>query len=433
MAYAYWVGNKVYVGWTDSAGVPHREPAADAQNLTQGRQEAAELERRARRQRKGLEVELGPDMLFADAAEKWLGQLSKDYRSKETAETYVRLRIVPFLGKKPCRSITRDDVWSMLLKNEEKREAKDRQGRAIVLAPASIATRQKLRGYVHTIFEYLTEDLEVFAGRNPAGGKRMRSKLKAPKRLPRFIPPSELVPLLRAIPEQYRLLFVFAVVTGVRKGELIPLLWSDVRFEERHASISKSRGWDTTKGNRERVVPIPKWLLPVMEDHRTHARSRFVFPNAKGKQHRFDVKLTRKLRTAAKAAGLVTGYQHSCRRKGCGWSEELPDGTPIACPKCRFTSWVEGLPIRYKFKDLRSTFGTLAASQSKDIRFVQQVLGHASVTTTEGHYARALVEDLHQRADGLSLGVESVVSELRVTSGEMRPNVATQGDVEAQQ
>lgn len=371
---------------------------------------ASELERKADHQKKGLRAELGKDILFAEAARKWLGQLSREYRSKRVAQAYLEQRIIPLLGDKPCRSISREDVRAMLLANEEWREGIDLRGKPIKLKPAAAATREKLRAYVHAIFEYLAEDLEVVTGRNPAGGKRMR--VKTPKRLPRFIPVSELVPLLKHIPDHYRLLFVFGVVTGVRKGELIPLTWSDVRLEERYAIISKSQGFDSTKGNRERLVPIPLWLIPLLADEKAKKWSQLVFPSAKGKMHRFDVKLIRVMRTAAKEAGLVTGYTHICRRQGCGWREELADPVPAPCPKCSYMSWVEPIPKRYQFRDLRSTFGTLAASQSGDIRFVQQALGHASVKTTEDHYARALTADLVRRADKLSFGLEGTVRDL---------------------
>jgi integrase len=55
----------------------------------------------------------------------------------------------------------------------------------------------------------------------------------------------------------------------------------------------------------------------------------------------------------------------------------------------------------YRFKDLRSTFGTLAAAESGDLRYVQQVLGHQSLSTTESHYVHALDDGLRAKTDAL--------------------------------
>jgi integrase len=398
VAYVYQVRKVWYVGYTDSAGVARRE-ATKARGKTEAKEIAGELERKAFRARKGLELEVGGDTLFEQRALEWLAHLPKEYRTKDTAETYLRQRILPHLGEKPCRAITRSDVREMLKANETAKTGRDSTGRPIVLRPASAATREKLRAYVHTIFEWLIDDLEVVVARNPAAGKRMR--VQVPRTLPRYVPVPELRALVQAIPDHYRLLFVFAVVSGVRKGELLPLTWEDVRLGQRQVLITKSRGWATTKGRRERVVIIPVWLLPAFVAERERGFSQLVFPNAEGKRHRFDVKLSRVMRTAAKAAGLITGYAHVCRRKGCGEREELPTGEQTRCPKCTYRRWVEPIPRMYRFKDLRSTFGTLAAAESGDLRYVQQVLGHQSLSTTESHYVHALDDGLRAKTDAL--------------------------------
>lgn len=392
-----------WAGFTDSLGVPQQEStkilATNGRGKTEAKGEAQEIERKARRIKRGLELEAKGDALFEARAAQWLAQLSKDYRSKDTAERYLRQRILPFLGKKPCRAISREEVRAMLRANEEERPGRDSKGRPFILKAAGPSTREKLRAYVHTIFEWLIDDLEVVVARNPAAGKRMR--VQVPKTLPRYVPMPELRALLAEIPEHYRLLFVFAVVTGVRKGELIPLTWEDVRLEERQVFITKSRGWKTTKGRKERMVIIPVWLLPHFVAERARGASQLVFPNAEGKRHRFDVKLSRVMRTAAKAAGLITGFRHMCRRKGCGHREELPTAEQRPCPECTFRMWVEPIPRQYKFKDLRSTFGTLATAESGDLRYVQQVLGHQSLSTTESHYVHALTSGLTAKTDAL--------------------------------
>src|SRR5260370_37079378 len=47
---------------------------------------------------------------------------------------------------------------------------------------------------------------------------------------------------------------------------------------------------------------------------------------------REDVDLVGVLRRAMGRAGVVTGYQHVCRRKGCHYSEEGADAALRRCP-----------------------------------------------------------------------------------------------------
>lgn len=414
MAYAWKRGKKYWsIGWTDSAGVP-RQKATKCTTKTQALDVARDLERRADRARRNLEPEPEKDITFEEAAWKWFAQLGKRYRSKKTAEAALRHRILPYLGQVYCRAMRRRHVRAMLLANEVEREAQDSKGRGITLVAAKPAMLEKLRLYVHAIFQWLNEEeREDEDARNPAAGKRMR--VKVPKRLPRYIPIPELVALLAHVPECYRLLFVFAVVSGARKGELIPLTWPDVRLEERRVFITKSGDSDTTKTGVDRAIPIPAWLLPMFEAEREKRWSQYVFPNSHGKRHRLDVKLARMVRTAAKAAGLVTGYEHICRRQGCRQPREtLPDRVPRPCPACGFMSWVEPIPKHYLFKDLRSTFATLVAAESSDLRHVQQMLGHGSLRTTETSYVHALTGQLARKTDALTTfnPLAAAVSEL---------------------
>src|ERR1041385_6643750 len=129
-----------WIGFTDSAGRRRREPtkidASNGRGKTEAKQLAVGGEKKAYRPKKGLELEVGKDRPFADWAWEWFEQLPKSYRSKPTAETYLRQRILPFLGKKPARAITREDVIAMLNANEKDRKGKDSIGREIILKAA---------------------------------------------------------------------------------------------------------------------------------------------------------------------------------------------------------------------------------------------------------------------------------------------------------
>lgn len=72
----------------------------------------------------------------------------------------------------------------------------------------------------------------------------------------------------KELPEQIRVLFIMAIVAGLRKGELVALEWSDIDFDNSTVSVTKSAArvnhQQITKAPKTassvRVVPIPQTL-----------------------------------------------------------------------------------------------------------------------------------------------------------------------------
>ena len=81
---------------------------------------------------------------------------------------------------------------------------------------------------------------------------------------------------------------------------------------------------DTTKGGHEDLLPIPDELAPWLEASVAASRSQLVFPAEDGTQRDPGTKLQHVFRRALGRAGIVTGYVHKCRRKSCGFEEQLP-------------------------------------------------------------------------------------------------------------
>src|SRR5205807_3632591 len=96
-------------------------------------------------------------------------------------------------------------------------------------------------------------------------------------------------------------------------------------------------------------------------------------------------------------AGLVTGYDHTCRRckaKGTPDVERHADASLRHSPRCHMKLWPRPLKSKMRFHDLRHTAATLMLRARVDPHRVQRVLRHASVTTTTGTYAHLAIEDL---------------------------------------
>ena len=57
--------------------------------------------------------------------------------------------------------------------------------------------------------------------------------------------------------------------------------------------------------------------------------------------------------------GLVEGYNHVCRRKGCTYAARKSRAVPESCPRCGMKLWPKPLPRSLRFHDLRHTTAPL--------------------------------------------------------------------------
>jgi len=72
----------------------------------------------------------------------------------------------------------------------------------------------------------------------------------------------ELVKLLEAVPDHYRLGYQMLMATGLRRGELLALRWGDLRLNAPHPIIQLRAA--TTKSKRADVLPIRADLAELL-------------------------------------------------------------------------------------------------------------------------------------------------------------------------
>jgi integrase len=133
------------------------------------------------------------------------------------------------------------------------------------------------------------------------------------------------------------------------------------------------------------------------------ARGEYVFPAEDGTMRSQQTKLRAVLARALKQAGLVLGYRHLCRRKGCGHAEEAKDGAIRRCPKCRFKLWPAAIPRALRFHDLRGTTATLLARSGVGLVIAQRILRHSDPRLTANIYSRVDLADLQARVDRIAI------------------------------
>ena len=192
----------------------------------------------------------------------------------------------------------------------------------------------------------------------------------------------------KTIPEQIRVLFNMAVYTGLRKGELIALQWSDIDFQADIVRVSKA----VTLVNGKQVCKAPK----------TRTSNRTVsIPHS----------LTLRLQTL-RLSQLEARLNMGTYWQGEDWvfiqenGKQMNYSTPYQALQDAISRHNAGKDIENQlpmipFHGLRHTSATLLIASKQDVKTVSSRLGHAQTSTTMNIYAHALQESDRKAANAL--------------------------------
>ncbi len=343
----------------------------------------AEMIERARRdqfafRRRGMVDPLvGSATTFGELIDFWW----KDYGSRLKSPTIkgsIEKHLRPALGELPLSSFTGLALEQLL------------RSKATVLKPR---TRNHLRAIVRRMFR-VGARAGLWVGANPIDDVAIA---EVPKTVASFLALDEVGPFLSACHGQYRQLFATALFTGMREGELFGLRKQDVDWSSSEITVRKSWDGETTKSRRELVIPIARDLTPYLRAAVDSSDSMLVFPNRDGRMHSRNLHVNERIRTALKAAGIIVGYDHKCRR--CGFKVRRTSSAVTKCPECGFALWVSPVPKDISIHKLRHTTGTLLSKAGVPIQIIQKVLGHADIKVTEGHYLHHDTRDTRKALD----------------------------------
>lgn len=176
------------------------------------------------------------------------------------------------------------------------------------------------------------------------------------RRLP-FIPrPSDVDALIAAAPNtRDRLIAQVLVMTGLRVAELCSLDILDIDLAGERLLVKQG------KGSKDRVVPIPARLIPSLREWIGARIMGPLFPSPRGGK-RLSTRAVQKLMKRLAAAA------------------HLPEALAAR---------------RYTPHKLRHRYATNAWRKTKNIKIVQELLGHESISTTE-IYTHCENEDLQE-------------------------------------
>ncbi len=400
-------GGRWYVKYRDASGKWVRQVTTASSKTSAGRL-AAELERRAERQRLGLEQPIPEDGggTFTELLRWWLDTYSRGRPSHERNVYSVTKHLIRSgLGELRLVDVSPGRLEEYL------------QTKGACLSPQTV---NHLRRFVLTAFNR-AKRAGRWSGPNPAEGVQAR---RVPRRAHDYLRATEVLPLLGALDPRWQPLFAVAIYTGLRRGELLGLRKRDVDVDNGLLTVSRSYGRETTKGGHADTIAVPSECLPWLAEAMRRSPSELVFPHVcasacahqkrcpgPGGMMRTDTALESVLRRAMGRAGLSEKWKHVCRRRGCRHQEDGPDGTLRRCPRCQMKLLPRPQPRPLRFHDLRHTTASLLFMAGADAVAVQKLMRHRDLRMTIGTYGH------------LSPGyMRSEVDRLRFLSGAPSPD-----------
>lgn len=173
--------------------------------------------------------------------------------------------------------------------------------------------------------------------------------------------------LLETSAEHLRSILILALNTGMRRGEIFNLMWSQVDFRDRKIRVER------TKSQKLRFIPMNSTVYNELRrlESKNGQSSYVSFNPATGKPY----------------VDVMTAFKAACKRAG-----------------------VKGL----RFHDLRHTFASRLVKRGADIVTVQTLLGHSTLALTQ-RYTHADDDRKREAIELLSGEVEGKVCDVAVT------------------
>jgi len=335
-------GDKWYAYWRDAAGKQHAKAIGTNKKAAE-----AYVSQILAQVNDGTFRKL-QKITFPEFAEQWLRDYATVQVKPSTLARYKEIiagSLVPFFGDAVLSSITTAKIQHYV---------------AIRLTDGSApATVQKALVLLKGMFKRAVEwdYLKV----NPA------SPVKSPK-IPHnemdFLTPTEINLFLDVLDQKWKPFFFTAIFTGMRLGELLALQWSDIDWNSETVYVKRSvwggKFQEPKSKNAIRRIGMSPTLIQVLKDHLEvcpQSADDLVFCTDEGKLLIETNIRNRVFHPALKQAGLR----------------------------------------RIRIHDLRHTYASLLINQGENLKYVQQQLGHASITTTVDRYGH-LMPDAHKNA-----------------------------------
>ena len=218
----------------------------------------------------------------------------------------------------------------------------------------ALSTCNRILSTLRSFYAYLERDHGAY---NPM--KDVLSR-KIPLRLPKALTISQITQLIEAtvisddiVSLRNKAILELLYSSGARVSEVVGLNLGDVldmKSEDADVRVIKLRG----KGGKERIVPMGSYSVKALDDYLVRVRPSLVSKNAKGKNE-----------------ALFLNQRGSRISRQSAWQLVVDAANRVGL--------TEGISPHV----FRHSFATHLLDGGADIRVVQELLGHASVTTTQ--------------------------------------------------
>jgi integrase len=284
---------------------------------------------------------------LADYARQWQSVQTHRPLTEVNVEGILRLHVLPGLGHLRLADIRPSHLLAW------------RKDRATVLAASSLLVAWRV---LCQILRSAVADRLIVS--SPAQGIRSPS---APKSTATPLTVEEVAAVADAAGERYRALVVAAAGTGLREGELLGLTVPNVDFLRREVHV------------RQQLVLVPG-SEPVLAPPKTEASVRTVPLPAV---------------VSSELAELLARFEPGPDQLIFTNDRGLPVRRNRLSDQWRSWSSAAGVVGR-RFHDLRHTYASMLIAEGASVKLVQELMGHASASTTLDTYGHLFPDSAEQ-------------------------------------
>lgn len=189
-------------------------------------------------------------------------------------------------------------------------------------------------------------------------------QVRIPERMPLSFSKEDFQKFMQAVGDHcMRDVFLFGVITGMRRGEILNLKWSDIDFQEKLAYIQSSTTY-RVKAGRRRTIPLGDTAMRLLERRFATRQSDLVF-DYNGESFKGD-HIAKRFKRFVRKAGLSEGLH---------------------------------------FHSLRHTFATWLVQDRVSIYEIQKLLGHSDISVTQ-IYSHLVSSELHDAVNKISITLD---------------------------
>lgn len=331
------------------------ELEARAVEAEKRREATAQLERERTEQRAPLTL--------GRATARWWAEHGQHLANDGSRATLDR--IVEILGDRTQLQDIIDDSVSRLVAERRKDTRRDstaiEKGRKkIITRPITPTTVNRTIDLLRRVMRRARENWNAYLPNEPTWKKH---RLKEIKRPVREISAAEEQALDAAEDFDYAELRRFAIITGLRRREML-ITWPQVDFDLATVQVR-------VKGGTWRTIPLTREAYAILWRRRGHHAESVFTTRAQRNWKNWRDPADRRMK----------GERHPITYEGLGSHKDR--------------TWSKA-GVKARIHDLRHTTGMRTLRKTRNLRVVQELLGHTDIKTTATFYTAATVEDVRE-------------------------------------